>query len=88
MKLVGHHPDYVEERDNQKAGAVNLVFHSHVNGVVKINIYVGGTSGGGDVKSMIPVREISSQKHQRVVLEGGGRKIRYIKEGQRQPTID
>ena len=49
MKLVEYHPEYVEERDNQKARAVNLVFHSRVNGVVKINIYVGGTSGG-DVK--------------------------------------
>ena len=63
-----------------KKRAVNLVFHSRGNGVVKINIYVGGTSGG-DVESMIPVREISSRKYQRVVLEGGGRKIRYMKEG-------
>ena len=54
MGLVECRPDYVEERDNQKAKAVNLVFHSHLNGVVKINIYIGGTSGG-DVGPMIPV---------------------------------
>ena len=54
IKLEEYHPDYVEERDSQKARAVTLVFHSHVNSVVKINIYVGGTSGG-DVESMIPV---------------------------------
>ena len=53
-KLVEYHPDSVEERDNQKARAVILVFHSRGNGVVKINIYVGGTSGG-DVEPMIPV---------------------------------
>ena len=74
IKLVEYHPVYVEEHDNQKARAVNLVFHS------RGNEYVGGTSGG-DVESMIPVREINSRKHQRVVLEAGGRKIRYLKEG-------
>jgi hypothetical protein len=58
MKLVEYHPDYVEERDSQKARAVNLVFHSRINSVVKINIYVSGT-GGGDVESMIPVGKIS-----------------------------
>jgi hypothetical protein len=58
MNLVEHHPDYVEEGDSQKATAVKAVCHSRINSVVKINIYVGGTSGG-DVESMIPVREIS-----------------------------
>ena len=28
------------------------------------------------------------RKHQRVVLEGGGRKIRCMKEGHRRPAID
>lgn len=77
MKSVGYHPDYVEERDSQKARAGNAVCHSHVNSIVKINIYVDGTSGG-DIQSMIPVRKISSRKHQRIVLEGG-QKIRYKK---------
>jgi len=51
MNLVGYHPDYVEERDIQEARAVNAACHSCV---VKINVYVGGTSGG-DIQSMIPV---------------------------------
>ena len=82
MKLLEYHPDYVDKRCSQKARAVHLVFHLRINSVVEINIYVGGTSGG-DIESMIPVREISMRKHQRVVLEGGGRKIRCMKKGHR-----
>ena len=84
MKLVGYRLDYVEECGSQKARAVNLVFHSGINSVVKINVYVGGPSGG-NVESMVPVRKISLRKHQRIVLDGGGRKTRHMKEGHSQP---
>ena len=72
MKSVEHHPDYVKERDSQKARAVNEVRHSRVNSIVKIHVYVGGTSGG-DIQSTIPIRNISLRKHQRIVLKGDGR---------------
>ena len=61
-----------KERDSRKVRAVNAVCHSRVNSIVKSHVYVGGTSGC-DIQSMIPVRNISLRKHQRIVLKGDGR---------------
>ena len=72
MESVEYHPDYVKERDSQKVRAVNAVCHSRVNSIVKIHVYGGGTSGG-DIQSIIPVRNISLRKDQRIVLKGDGR---------------